>query len=192
MSIFTSQLLRKFLIPNEYCCRILKINERVKLQVYNLVIEIIKCYFTRLNILDDLIRYGEKFSRMEDMERFTTIFFGPSLLVLCRICSEVEYKHTAQFFNTYISRLYVYVLRFWKGGVPQIFGHQVVKHLPQVTHLSGLKKETRMGAIKKLNCAGNCLTRKAKGNAKLMSFFCCFLKSRFRTLLHVFMAWKMI
>lgn len=28
-----------------------------------------------------------------------------------------------------------------------------------------------MGAIKKLNCAANCLTRSVKGNAKLMSFF---------------------
>lgn len=191
MSIFTSQLLRKFLIPNEYCCRILKINERVKLQVYNLVIEIIKCYFTRLNILDDLIRYGEKFSRMEDMERFTTIFLVPRC---CWFFAEFAVRlntSTRRNFLIPISRLYVYVLRFWKGVVPQIFGHQVVKHLPQVTHLSGLKKETRMGAIKKLNCAGNCLTRKAKGNAKLMSFFCGFLKSRFRTL-HVFMAWKII
>lgn len=113
------------------------------------------------------------------MERFTTFFFGSaSQLVLCRILvsrSSTNAEIFTAFRVVHFSKRRTANFRAPSGQTPAAGSRR---------RPAG---DEHGRAIKKLNRAANCLTRKAKENVKLMSFFA--VKSR---LCCSFMAWKMV
>lgn len=71
------------------------------------------------------------------MERFTTFFLGPPRSWFFVEFWWAEAQQTLKF-------LLPFELYIFRKGVPQIFGHQVVKHLLQVAAAG--PQETSMGA----------------------------------------------